>query len=194
MSDRPRVGISACLLGERVRYDGGDKRCPLLLDALGPFVELVPFCPEVDAGFGVPREPIYLVSRPPREGKAVPAVKVRTDSGIDVTTPLAGTAASLARRAVEMRLAGFALKARSPSCGIESVPVLEETGAHLATGSGIFASALQAALPALPVEDEVQLADPQALASFLERVLDYQRDLSQTATSSSPSSPPTGPR
>jgi uncharacterized protein YbbK (DUF523 family) len=172
VSHRPRVGISACLLGEAVRYDGRDKREPHLLEALRGSIELVPFCPEVEAGFGVPREPMHLVTADSNGSSA--AIAVLTESGANVTKRLERASARLARAAIDMRLSGFVLKSRSPSCGITDVPIVAD-GSATEFGSGVFVMALKHALPQLPMEDELRLADPGTLDSFLNRVRRYDR-------------------
>jgi uncharacterized protein YbbK (DUF523 family) len=168
---RPRVGISRCLLGDRVRYDGGHKREPSLIEAAEARVEWVPVCPELEAGMGVPREPIHLVARHGASDDQVRAVEGRT--GRDWTDRLAVWTRQRLGELEAMRLSGFVLKARSPSCGPRGVPIL--TGDERRTmGSGLFAAALMAAFPGLPVEDEERLRDPVALGTFLDRVAAYR--------------------
>ena len=118
MSDRPRVGISACLLGEPVRYDAGHKRDAWLVDALGPQVEWVPVCPEVEAGFGTPRETMQLV-RADGGGIAL----MTTASARDVTDMMRRYTDRRIDELARADLDGHVLKAESPSCGIEDVPV-----------------------------------------------------------------------
>lgn len=187
VSESPRVGISACLLGEAVRYDGGDKRQPAIVEALERAFTLVPVCPEIEAGLGVPREPMDLVLRPSAGGELRP--KAVTRSGFDLTSAVEETSARLVRQASAERLAGFVLKSRSPSCGIGTTPIYDASGAAVSMGSGLFASAIARELAALPIEDEIRLADPVTLERFVERVLAYAR-----ATASFLSSPPTARR
>jgi uncharacterized protein YbgA (DUF1722 family)/uncharacterized protein YbbK (DUF523 family) len=188
VSDRPRLGISSCLLGEHVRYDGGHKRDRFLVDTFGRFVEWVPFCPEIEAGFGAPREPIRLVlaPRPASSGRAgsstgrvhpsrLEQVAAITESGRDVTAPLARTAARLAREAEEKKLSGFVLKSRSPSCGLERVKAYRNGGASALARRGVFAAALTARLPSLPVEEEGRLSDSRLRENFIERVFAFDR-------------------
>jgi uncharacterized protein YbgA (DUF1722 family)/uncharacterized protein YbbK (DUF523 family) len=177
VGDRPRLGISACLLGEHVRYDAGHKRDPYLVETFGRFVEWVPFCPEVEAGFGTPREPIRLVLRSARSAGSIGAddVTVVTQSGRDVTAALARTAARLAREAGQKELAGFVLKRGSPSCGLERVKIYGSNGMPLLPGRGVFAAALTERMPTLPVEEEGRLTDPALRENFVERVFAYQR-------------------
>jgi uncharacterized protein YbgA (DUF1722 family)/uncharacterized protein YbbK (DUF523 family) len=164
-----RVGVSACLLGEKVRYDGGHKRDSFLADTFGRFVEWVPVCPEVEAGLGTPREPIRLV----RHEGGTQLLTVKT--GVDHTARMA----EYARRKVEdlaaLDLSGYVLKKDSPSCGMERVKVYDPNGAPARTGRGLFAEALLARVPNLPVEEEGRLSDPRLRENFVERVFAYRR-------------------
>jgi uncharacterized protein YbbK (DUF523 family) len=149
-----RVGISRCLLGDAVRYDGGHKRNDVILAAFASWVEWVPVCPEVEAGMTTPREPIELVPAP----DGVRMVGVTT--GADWTEPMTTFAARRVRDLEGLALSGYILKSGSPSCGLE--------------GPGLFARALMAALPDLPVADEQQLQDAEARRRFLARVRAYR--------------------
>ncbi len=155
--DRPRIGVSACLLGERVRHDGGDKRNAWLVDELGPRVEWVPVCPEVEAGFGTPREPMRLV----RAGEGA-AVIMTTRRRPDLTAVLVAFSGRRVNDLVAAGLDGYVLKAGSPSCAIEST--------NDVAGPGLFADALMRHMPELPIVDERQLADPAVRRRFVERV------------------------
>jgi uncharacterized protein YbbK (DUF523 family) len=157
VSDRPRIGISACLLGEPVRYDGGHKRDAWIVDVLGPTVEWVPVCPEVEAGFGTPRETMRLV-RTDGGGIAL----VATGDARDVTETMRRYADRRVDELAHANLDGYVLKADSPSCGIEGV-------------RGLFAEALMARLPHVPVADERGLADPEGRRQFVERVFAHHR-------------------
>ena len=168
MAERPRVGVSRCLLGDRVRYDGGHKHEPSLIETLGAEVEWVPVCPELEVGMGVPREPIQLVR--PGDGSRVRLVGV--DSGVDWTDRMLAWASEKIATFEALALAGFVLKSRSPSCGPRVVPV-----GNGEPSSGMFAQALMAAIPDLPVEDEERLRDPEARASFMARVTGYRSHL-----------------
>jgi uncharacterized protein YbbK (DUF523 family) len=163
-----RVGISACLLGQEVRYDGGHKHAGFLLDAFGPSVEWVAVCPEVEAGFGTPREAVQLS----REDGAIRLVTVTTRR--DLTAPMDEF---VRRRLPELRLealSGYILKANSPSCGPGQVKVFDGHGvAVVQSGRGLFAEALMRQFPDLPVEDEGRLADPRLLEEFVRRVLTF---------------------
>jgi uncharacterized protein YbgA (DUF1722 family)/uncharacterized protein YbbK (DUF523 family) len=163
--DRIRLGISACLLGDEVRYDGGHKRDPFLVDTLGPFVEWVRVCPEVELGLGVPRPPIRLVGDDP----TAPRLVVET-SGEDLTARMRRWADGRVTGLARMGLHGYVLKRGSPSCGLLRVRVYGEDGAPGRVGRGLFAAALVDALPLLPVEEEGRLTDPGLRESFIERV------------------------
>lgn len=168
--DRPiRVGISSCLLGESVRYDGGHKRDRFLVDTFGRFVEWVPICPEVECGFGTPREPMHLV----RADGAIRLVTIKTRS--DVTAQLDGYARRKVRALEAERLSGYVLKKNSPSCGLERVKTYDARGMPAAPGRGIFATALTDRFPDLPVEEEGRLSDPALRDNFVERVFAYWR-------------------
>jgi uncharacterized protein YbbK (DUF523 family) len=165
-----RVGISSCLLGNRVRYDGGHKLDRSLRDALGALVTWVPVCPEVECGMPVPREALRLVGDP-----ADPRL-VASSSGSDHT---AGMKAWVARRLdalAKQDLCGFVFKSRSPSCGLRQIAVYPEAGGDpSATGVGIFARAFIERFPLLPVEDDDRLGDPAVRARFIERLLGLSR-------------------
>jgi uncharacterized protein YbbK (DUF523 family) len=159
---RPRVGISACLLGERVRWNGEHRRADELLEDLAREVTFVPVCPEMEIGLGTPREPVHLVRR---RG----AVRMLgASSGTDHTAATRTWANAWLDACTRTPLHGFILKSRSPSCGLRDVEV---TGA--APGSGLFAQALLERFPDLPVEDETTLSDPAARPLFLARVRAY---------------------
>jgi uncharacterized protein YbbK (DUF523 family) len=163
-----RVGISACLLGQEVRYDGGHKRAEFLVDAFDPAVEWIAVCPEVEAGFGTPREPVQLS----REGGATRLVTVTTRRNL--TAPMDEF---IRRRLPELRLgglSGYILKANSPSCGPGQVKVFDRDGITVVeSGWGLFAEALIREFPGLPIEDEGRLADPRLLQDFIRRVFAY---------------------
>lgn len=163
-----RIGISACLLGQEVRFDGGHKRDRFLTDTFGRFVEWVPVCPEVEAGFGTPREAMRLVDVDGR----LRLVTVKTAR--DVTDRLERYARRRVEELAGERLCGYVLKKDSPSCGLTRVKVYDRT-VPSRTGVGLFAAALRARLPFLPVEDEGRLLDPRIRDNFVERVFAYQR-------------------
>ena len=161
--DPIKVGISACLLGEAVRYDGGHKY-EAFVAALADRFSLVPTCPEVEIGLGVPREPVHLVYR---EGE----VRLVADSGVDHTAKMRAFAAGRARDLEHAGLCGYVFKRSSPSCGLRGV-ALAGTDRD---ASGLFADTLVTAIPDLPVEEETVLRDPAKLHLFVARVLEYHR-------------------
>ncbi len=160
---KPRLGISACLLGERVRYDGGHKLDRHLRDVLGECVEWVPVCPEAECGLSVPREAMRLVG-----GLADPRLVTRT-TGIDHTERMKSWATKRLAEPDALRLDGFVLKARSPSCAL-SVEVVDAAGNPVGRGPGLFARALIQRFPGLPVAEDEALHDPRAWKAFLARV------------------------
>lgn len=167
--ERIRLGISACLLGEKVRFDGGHKRDPFLVESLGQFVDWVPVCPEVESGLDAPREAMRLVQV---EGK-IRLLTTRTTE--DQTDRMV----NYARRRIEElggeELAGFVLKKDSPSCGVQRVKVYGSGGAPGRTGRGLFAEALATRFPLLPMEEEGRLNDPRLRDNFVERIFAYRR-------------------
>ncbi len=164
-----RLGISRCLLGEEVRYDGGHKRDSFLVEVFGRFVEWVPVCPEVEAGFGVPREAMRLTGDPRR-----PRL-VTVHSARDRTAELARFSEERVRQLEALDLSGFVFKQDSPSCGIERVRVFNRHGTPNRNGVGLFAGAFMARFPSVPVEDEGRLSDPVLRDNFIERVFSYYR-------------------
>lgn len=166
-----RLGVSACLLGEKVRHDGGHKRDAKLLATLGRVAEWVPVCPEMAIGLGAPREPVDLVKT--RRGVRMLGVC----SGADHTDAMRRWARAHLEKLARLRLHGFVLKSRSPSCGMQRVPVRDARGRSAPAGRGLFAAALLEAFPELPVEEEEALRDPALRASWIERVCDYHRFL-----------------
>jgi uncharacterized protein YbbK (DUF523 family) len=149
-----RVGISACLAGERVRWDGTDRLRQRIVDVIGAMAELVRVCPEVELGLGVPREKIHIVD----------GVRLVSEGGRDLTDAMAGWAEARLARADVADVSGWILKARSPSCDL---------------GSGRFAAAVRARWPQLPVADEESLADDSALTHFAAAVRAYHANLAK---------------
>jgi len=167
-----RIGISSCLLGDEVRFDGGHKRDAPLLEAFAPHVEWVRVCPEVEIGMGVPREPVRLL----QSGGDLRMIAVHT--GTDHTEAMRAFAARRVQALAAMDLRGYVLKSDSPSCGLHGVKVFDVNGGDaepIRRGTGLFAAALTSAFPDLPIAEERQLADPASRASFLDRVSAYDR-------------------
>jgi uncharacterized protein YbgA (DUF1722 family)/uncharacterized protein YbbK (DUF523 family) len=169
-SSKPVLGISACLLGQEVRYNGGHKRDAFVTRILSEFVDYLPICPEVEIGMGVPRPPIRLVGDP-----AHPRAVGVADPSLDVTARLQRYASS--RCADLAHLSGYILKKDSPSCGMERVKVYSDRtpGPGARNGTGLFARALMDRLPALPVEEEGRLHDPVLRENFVNRVFVLRR-------------------
>jgi uncharacterized protein YbbK (DUF523 family)/uncharacterized protein YbgA (DUF1722 family) len=165
-----RIGVSSCLLGQEVRYDGGHQRDDYVTGVLGRACTLVPVCPELEMGLGVPREPIRLV------GKAAAPRLLGVDSGADHTEAMRDFAR---RRIAALRrqgLSGYVLKRGSPSCGLERVKRYPAADASpTRDGMGLFARALTEALPRLPVEEEGRLTDAALRDGFITRVFAYRR-------------------
>jgi uncharacterized protein YbgA (DUF1722 family)/uncharacterized protein YbbK (DUF523 family) len=164
-----RIGVSACLLGDEVRHDGGHKRDAFLTKVLGPLVEFVKVCPEIEIGMGTPREPIQLLER---DG-VIRLVAVKT--GVDYTDRMDAYAARRVEALARERLCGYVLKKDSPSCGMTRVKVRSGQDPVTRRGVGQFARTLLARFPHLPIEEEGRLADPKLRENFIERVFAYSR-------------------
>ncbi len=162
------VGVSSCLLGHPVRYDGSHKRHAYIHDHLSKYFEFRPFCPEVLAGFGTPRPTIRLA--PATHGLRVVEVARPT---VDLTAALRQASREILSHCED--LSGYLLKKDSPSCGMERVRVYPATGVPQKNGTGIFAAELMRQFPALPVEEEGRLSDPVLRENFIERVYVYHR-------------------
>jgi uncharacterized protein YbgA (DUF1722 family)/uncharacterized protein YbbK (DUF523 family) len=169
-----RVGVSSCLLGREVRFDGGHKRDAFLHDELGRFVEWVPVCPEVEVGMGIPR-PMIRIVMPAGGVDETDQRLVETASGRDHTRAMQRYAKRRVRELDAESLCGYVLKKDSPSCGMERVRVHGETGMPRRDGRGFFARALLDRNPLLPVEEEGRLHDPGLRELFVERLFAYQR-------------------
>ena len=164
-----RILVSSCLLGEKVRYDGGHKRDLFLLETLGPLVEWVPVCPEVECGLPVPREAMRLSGDPgnPR--------LVTNKTGIDLTERMARWAIARLDQLSRLDLCGYICKKDSPSSGMERVKVYGRDGIPARTGAGIFTRMFMERFPLVPVEEEGRLADPVLREMFVERVFCLRR-------------------
>ncbi len=167
--DPIRLGVSSCLLGAEVRYDGGHKRERYISEVLGEFFEWVPVCPEVEIGLGVPRPPIRLV-----HGGDNPRL-VEPGSGEDLTERMESFARKRLAELQESGIDGFILKSRSPSCGMEGIEVLGTDRSSTKDGAGIFARILMEGWPDLPVAEEGWLGQPHLCGDFFERVLRHHR-------------------
>ncbi|HUI46146.1 MAG TPA: DUF523 and DUF1722 domain-containing protein [Nitrospirota bacterium] len=169
MDDKVKIGISSCLLGNGVRYDGANKLDHNLRITLGRFVEWVPVCPEVEAGLPVPREAMHLVGDP-----AAPRL-VTKFTGVDHGNRVAGWAKKKFFHLEKAGICGFVFKARSPSCGLEDVKIHCQSGRAHGKGAGIFAKAFMDHFPSLPVEDEEGMRNAVIRENFVERIFVYQR-------------------
>ncbi len=167
--EKIKLGISACLLGENVRYDGGNRLDRFLTDTLGRFVEYVPVCPEVECGLTVPREPMHLKGNPdsPR--------LVTTYTKQDMTNRMVRWAMRRVKELEREDLCGFIFKSNSPSSGMERIRVYNEKGIPVKKGVGIFARILTDHFPLLSVEDESHLHDPEIRENFVERIFTLKR-------------------
>lgn len=168
-----RLGVSSCLLGAQVRFDGQHKRDGFLVDQLGPFVEWVSVCPEVEVGMGIPRESVRLV-----RGAHGRSLMLGNRTGADWTGRMNALARARVKTLAAGELSGYILKSSSPSCGMERVKLFTSSQPGAAVerrGVGLFAAELAAQLPNLPVEDEGRLHDPHLRENFIERVFAYQR-------------------
>ncbi len=164
---RPRVGVSSCLVGQRVRYDGGHRRDAVVAGLLPRLVELCPVCPEMAIGLGAPRPPIRLEGDP-----AAPRALGGEHHGRDVTAALCAYGRRMADELGE--LSGYVFKSRSPSCGLRSAPVLADEE-RVVEGAGLYARELLAAHPLLPAIEEGALAEASRRAAFLDQVFALHR-------------------
>lgn len=169
MVSRIKLGISTCLLGESVRYDGGHKLDHFLTDTLGQYMEYVPVCPEVECGLGTPREAMRL------EGNPENPRLVTTRTHIDHTDRMIKWAEERVQDLEKENLLGFIFKSRSPSSGMERVRVYNEKGMPSLKGRGLFARVFMEHFPRIPVEEDGRLHDPKIRENFIERVFTLKR-------------------
>ncbi len=170
MENSIKLGISACLLGEQVRYDGGHKLDRFLYNTLGKFVKFVPVCPEVECGLTVPRESMHLVGDP--ESPRLVTIKTRQD----ITPQMRKWAKKKLDELKQLDLCGYIFKSRSPSSGMERIKIHDDLGRVIRTdGTGIWARMFMERFPCLPVEDEGRLHDPVLRENFIERVFVFRR-------------------
>ena len=168
---RIRVGISACLLGHQVRFDGSHKRDRFLTDALGAHVQWVTVCPEVGSGMGIPRPTLRLLGQPDGQDPRL----VTSKSGEDWTDRIEAYSRAACDHLIKLDLCGFVLKSRSPTCGMERVKVYDRHGIPHKQGVGVFARIVRQAHPGLPIEEEGRLRDPALREAFLDAVFAYAR-------------------
>lgn len=166
------IGLSSCLLGHKVRYDGDHRLNQDLIEQLGRYFTFLPVCPEIEVGMGVPRETVQLED--PENTPTSPRM-IGTDSGKDWTVRMNRFSDQRVRQKDFQNLSGFILKARSPSCGMEHVKLYDPLGRIQKTGTGLFAAALRRQYPNLPIEDEDQLANHDLREQFIKQVIAYQK-------------------
>lgn len=164
-----RIGISSCLLGEKVRFDGGHKRDRFITEILGRFFEWVPVCPEVEAGFGTPREPMHLE----QYGDAVRLVTVKTRA--ELTSAMNRYASARVEALAKENLSGYLFKSKSPSCGLVKVRLYPAITRRRRAGRGLFAEAMRTRFPNLPMEEEGRLCNPGIRENWVQRVFAYYR-------------------
>jgi uncharacterized protein YbbK (DUF523 family) len=170
MPEKIKIGVSTCLLGHKVRYDGGHKHDRFITDTLGLYLDFVPVCPEVECGLSVPREALRLVGSPenPR--------LVTQKTGRDLTDQMTAWGRSKLDELAALNLGGFIFKSKSPSSGMERVKVYTPQGMPSHTGVGVWARMFMNRFPpCLPVEDEGRLHDPLLRSMFIEKIFIFQR-------------------
>ena len=169
LAKKPLVGISACLLGKHVRYDGGHKLDPYLHEVLGKSVEVVPVCPETECGLGIPREAMQL------EEMNCSILLMTRSTNVDITPKIQHWMKIRLDELSQLQLCGFIFKTKSPSCGLHQVEVFLPGGSIRYNGTGLFARGFMERFPRIPVEDESGLQDESLLENFIERIISLQR-------------------
>lgn len=175
MSEKIRLGVSSCLLGEKVRFDGSHKHDRFLTETLGRYVEYVPVCPEVELGLPTPRETLRLVGEPENQRL------VFTKSGDDITERMNAWAKQRVTELEQENLCGFIFKAKSPSSGMERVKLYDKNSVPNKSGVGLFAKVFMEHFPLLPVEEDGRLHDPGLRENFIETIFTLKR-LRETIT------------
>lgn len=169
MEERIKLGVSTCLMGQKVRYNGGHSRDPFIMETLSQYVEFFPVCPEVECGFPIPREPMRLVGDP--ESPRLVTVNTKQDH----TDSMLNWCAKRVRELEEVDLCGFIFKKGSPSSGMERVKVYTDRGMPSKQGIGLFARAFMEHFPLLPVEEDGRLHDPKLRENFIEAIFVLKR-------------------
>lgn len=165
-----RLGVSSCLLGKAVRYDGGHKYDSWIVETLGRYADFIDLCPEYGSGLPVPREPIRLVGN--KDGYRV----LRSEDGADLTLQLEQYSIASMEELAQAKLCGYILKSKSPTCGLEQVKIYSpHDGTTSKEGIGIFARELKRRFPYLPVEEESRLRDPAVRENFIEQIFVVKR-------------------
>jgi uncharacterized protein YbbK (DUF523 family) len=166
---KTKIGISSCLLGEKVRYDGGHRHNPYITDSLGGHFAWIPVCPEVEYGLGIPREAMHLVGDP-----AKPRLVV-ISTGIDHTDGMLKWVGKKLAELEKEDLCGFIFKSKSPSSAIRGVKIISPSGMECGEGPGIFGGAFTKHFSLIPVIDDEQLGDPVLRENFLQKVFACKR-------------------
>lgn len=169
MEEQIKLGVSACLLGQNVRYNGGHSRDPFITDTLSQYVEFFPVCPEVECGLPIPREAMRLVGNP-----EAPRL-VTSNTNQDHTERMLGWCSKKVRELEELDLYGFIFKKGSPSSGMERVKVYNTEGMPSNNGIGMFARTFMEHFPLLPVEEDGRLHDPKLRENFIEAIFVLKR-------------------
>jgi len=170
MDDKIRLGISSCLLGAQVRYDGGHQLDRYLRDVLGEYVEYVPVCPEVEVGLPIPRETLRLVENEEQQVRLV-----FSRSGEDITARMESWAQGRVKQLEQDQLDGFVFKSKSPSSGMERVKLYDRNSVPKKVGVGVFARHFMEHFPLLPVEEEGRLNDPRLRENFITAIFVLKR-------------------
>jgi len=169
MEEKIKIGISSCLIGNKVRWDGDDKLDRFITDTLGKYLEFVPVCPEAECGLGTPRETLRLEGDPEN-----PRLVTRKEKA-DLTELMVAWSK---KKLIELKkedLCGYIFKSKSPSCGMERINVYQETGAPVKQGTGIFAKIFMDRFPQIPAEDDGRLHDPKLRENFIEMLFTLKR-------------------
>jgi uncharacterized protein YbbK (DUF523 family) len=172
MVSKLKIGVSSCLLGEKVRWNGEDKRDVVLLDDLNNLFEYVPVCPEVEVGMGVPRQPVQLI------GDINEQKMQEVATGKDWTQAMVGFSEKKVLQLLEQSICGFIFKSRSPSCGTKGIPVYNDEVLPEKV-AGLFAQALMKHAPALPIIEENELQNKEALEKFISQVRRVDGDINK---------------
>ena len=159
-----RIGVSACLNGEKVRYDGDHRRNHFVAETLAGLFELVPVCPESELGMGIPRETVDL------HGSIDAPRMIGTHGHKDWTDAMNAWALKRIQGLAALNLCGFVFKKGSPSCGVRNVPLIQTDGEPLLEGRGLFVMAFTKTFPEIPIEDELKLEDSEVQKDFIRKV------------------------
>jgi len=163
-----KIGISSCLLGKNVRYNGENKLDRFIVKILGHYFSYIPICPEVECGLGIPRLPMRLEGNPKRPKLVI------TSTNIDITKKMLSWSKEKVHKLEKEHLDGFIFKSRSPSCGILDLTVYRKKKSPPKKGQGLFVKMFKDHFPLIPIEEGERLHDPELLKSFFARILIYK--------------------